>query len=336
MLRCSPTPVILLKFFRPQLQSNWLSPKARPEEVKYWIARGRKYSKPPIIKSLATFMEQCCRWWACLQPVCRRDPDNPWPLLKETPEDASAWSDVKRGGCNGLFMVVMCLSWWLGAAEDDEDIEELREIVEDVKWVITVMVPEAASQDPAVSTPSGAEAPPSASATPRDDGDKSATPRDDGDKSATPRDDGDKFAAPCDDGDKSATPRDDGASATPRDDSDKSAPSASASSGSSSPDMSPSPSSVVAATDTPIVASGKSSPASAPSSSVSAAPETTITARPVAVGVAPAPMSEPSVVTPTLSAVSNVAGAKRASPEPEHDEAPAAKKVLTAATTVQG
>ncbi|TFK80025.1 hypothetical protein K466DRAFT_451785, partial [Polyporus arcularius HHB13444] len=95
-----------------QMQSNWLSPKARPEEVKYWIARGRKYDKPPKIKSLGTFLAQFRQWWARLQPSERRDRDELWPLLKNEPEDTERWSDIRRGGWNGLFMVVMCLSWW--------------------------------------------------------------------------------------------------------------------------------------------------------------------------------------------------------------------------------
>ncbi|TFK79958.1 hypothetical protein K466DRAFT_442385, partial [Polyporus arcularius HHB13444] len=95
-----------------QAQTNWLSPKARPEEVKYWIGRGRKYDKPPRIKSFPAFVGQFQKWWARLQPSERRDPGNPWPLLKTAPEDPASWSDVRRGGCNGLFMVLMCLSWW--------------------------------------------------------------------------------------------------------------------------------------------------------------------------------------------------------------------------------
>ncbi|TFK77556.1 hypothetical protein K466DRAFT_451823, partial [Polyporus arcularius HHB13444] len=96
----------------PESQSNWLSPKARPEEVKYWISRGRKYDKPPKIKSLPSFVAQFREWWARIQPSERRDPDELWPLLKNVPQDAGKWSDVKRGGCNGVFMVLMCLSWW--------------------------------------------------------------------------------------------------------------------------------------------------------------------------------------------------------------------------------
>ncbi|KAI0741517.1 hypothetical protein C8Q80DRAFT_1063988, partial [Daedaleopsis nitida] len=94
------------------MQSNWLSPKAHPEEVKYWIARGRKYEKAPKIKSLPAFIQQFRKWWAQVQPHKHCDPEEPWPLLKNEPEDPDSWSDVKRGDCNGIFMVLMCLSWW--------------------------------------------------------------------------------------------------------------------------------------------------------------------------------------------------------------------------------
>ncbi|KAI0686906.1 hypothetical protein C8T65DRAFT_560514, partial [Cerioporus squamosus] len=101
-----------LGFPDSQAQKSWLSPKSRPEEVKYWINRGRKYDKPPKIKSLPSFVTQFRKWWARLQPSDCCDPEELWPLLRNVPEDASRWSDVKRGGCNGLFMVIMCLSWW--------------------------------------------------------------------------------------------------------------------------------------------------------------------------------------------------------------------------------
>ncbi|KAI0693056.1 hypothetical protein C8T65DRAFT_539654, partial [Cerioporus squamosus] len=86
--------------------------KARPEEVKYWIGRGRKYDKPPKIKSLPAFVQQFYKWWTRLQPSERLDPEEPWPLLKIAPADEGSWSNVRCGGCNSLFMAIMCLSWW--------------------------------------------------------------------------------------------------------------------------------------------------------------------------------------------------------------------------------
>ncbi|TFK79973.1 hypothetical protein K466DRAFT_504691, partial [Polyporus arcularius HHB13444] len=102
-----------LKFPDGSLQANWLSPKSRPEEVKWWIGRARKYDKVPKIKSLEGFTTQLRKWWSRLQPTVRIPEDGDiWALEKTAPADPSKWSDVRRGGCNGIFMVLMCLSWW--------------------------------------------------------------------------------------------------------------------------------------------------------------------------------------------------------------------------------
>ncbi|KAI0742794.1 hypothetical protein C8Q80DRAFT_1078020, partial [Daedaleopsis nitida] len=70
------------------------------------------YDKPPKIQSLDGFVQKLHKWWAHLQPNNRCGPQEPWPLLSNILEDPKAWSDLKRGGCTGIFMVIMCLSWW--------------------------------------------------------------------------------------------------------------------------------------------------------------------------------------------------------------------------------
>ncbi|KAI0713991.1 hypothetical protein C8Q76DRAFT_601935, partial [Earliella scabrosa] len=130
-----------LEFPDGQVASNRLSPKHRPEEVKFWIARGRKYDNPPKIKSLPAFIASWRKWWSRLQPAERRSDESVWPLLRNPPADAASWSDVRRGGCNGLFMVLMTLSWWLRALDEGGDTAELRSAVEDVTWVCTTIAP---------------------------------------------------------------------------------------------------------------------------------------------------------------------------------------------------
>ncbi|KAI0719858.1 hypothetical protein C8T65DRAFT_568497, partial [Cerioporus squamosus] len=90
--------------------ANWLSPKGRPEEVVYWIRRRRKYDKPPKAKSVSTFVTAFREWWTRLQPRTRRAPESAWPMPRVAPPSLDAWSDLRRGGWNGLFMVIMWLA----------------------------------------------------------------------------------------------------------------------------------------------------------------------------------------------------------------------------------
>ncbi|KAI0698856.1 hypothetical protein C8Q76DRAFT_580800, partial [Earliella scabrosa] len=129
----------VLEYPEGQVQSNWLHAKHRPEEVKFWINRGRHYDKPPKIKSLSVYVGSWRKWWARLQPDCRRTNESVWPLERTVPTDATEWSRIRRGGCNGVFMAIMCLSWWFQALEDGADVAELRSAVEDVTWVCATL-----------------------------------------------------------------------------------------------------------------------------------------------------------------------------------------------------
>ena len=44
-------------------------------------------------------------WWNNIQPEWRRSG-------QDSPQDPSAWSYILSGGSKGLFLVLMCLSWW--------------------------------------------------------------------------------------------------------------------------------------------------------------------------------------------------------------------------------
>lgn len=41
-----------------------------------------------------------------------------------------------RGGPNGAFLVILCLSWWANALTIDTDYNNFKLIVHDVHWVL--------------------------------------------------------------------------------------------------------------------------------------------------------------------------------------------------------
>lgn len=101
----------------------------------------RLYEKLPKIKSPSQFSVAWKKWWVSLQPPSRTIGDvTPWPLPKIEPVDATEWGSVARGGCNGFFLVVLTLAWWMWAVlNENTNPDAVMEALEDVGWVCEVI-----------------------------------------------------------------------------------------------------------------------------------------------------------------------------------------------------
>ncbi|TDL14307.1 hypothetical protein BD410DRAFT_692020, partial [Rickenella mellea] len=84
----------------------------RPEEVHGWLKRGRKLNVLPEINDVDKFAMQWRKWWTNLQPK-ERLPSTAvgWPLLRPTAANID-WSRTRRGGRNGLLIVMLTIVWW--------------------------------------------------------------------------------------------------------------------------------------------------------------------------------------------------------------------------------
>lgn len=71
-------------------------------------------------------------WWRSLQPDWRAN--GTWPPSRDVPDDED-WEDLCKGGINGLFLIVMCLSWWGPVAVSNKDRADFDAAKEDVLWV---------------------------------------------------------------------------------------------------------------------------------------------------------------------------------------------------------
>lgn len=108
----------------------------RPEQVGWWLARGRKIEKIPPIDDVEEYGEQLRTWWTRLQPGWRTERTNgAWPLSQYTPVDED-WDSLAKGGANGLAPFMIALGWWLKSVEDERAARELASVVEDVMWVL--------------------------------------------------------------------------------------------------------------------------------------------------------------------------------------------------------
>jgi hypothetical protein len=116
--------------------------KHRPQILSHWIQCGRKYDSQPSIKDLPGFITAWRLWWFSLQPEPRKaglENSVAWPLQRVV-NDGEKWPEVRKGSRNGIFGVVLALSWWLKAVQTDSEREIFKEVLADVKWVFSHIV----------------------------------------------------------------------------------------------------------------------------------------------------------------------------------------------------
>jgi hypothetical protein len=95
------------------------------------MQRRRRYDLVPEVKPVE-FAAEWHQWWMFIQPEWRVDD------IRVVPH-AAEWGALKHGGPNGLFLVVMALSWWARANEiqSDKESDKFQLAVGEVQWVIT-------------------------------------------------------------------------------------------------------------------------------------------------------------------------------------------------------
>ena len=117
-----------------------LSMFSHPKQVGWWFCIGRRnFEKIPDIPSLQKYRELWVCWWTSLQPPWRCMTD--WPLPRSSSTDGP-WNDLLVGGKDGLFVVVMTLSWWINESANKGVgcSLQLKEAVADVSWVLSKFI----------------------------------------------------------------------------------------------------------------------------------------------------------------------------------------------------
>ena len=110
----------------------------RPEEVRYWISRGR--ATQPKVDKVSEFEKSWWKWWKGLQPDWRAVSDVVGPLDSSHHlglVDGADWSAVNKHGRNAFFSVMATLVWWgvVLPAPSTSD-EGWMAAVQDVGWVL--------------------------------------------------------------------------------------------------------------------------------------------------------------------------------------------------------
>lgn len=86
------------------------------------------------------FSDALKTWWYNLQPNQRGEDGQCRP---ETPIPLASWDLLAKSGRNGVFLVILALSWWrhaIAKLPDDESrslsIQDWERLVYDVDWVL--------------------------------------------------------------------------------------------------------------------------------------------------------------------------------------------------------
>lgn len=116
---------------------------SRPDEIGYFIQNARNYKKAPSLAGgrLRQFVEEWKQWWAELQPKWRNTKD--WPFERQSSTKGS-WETLLLGGPNGIYLIMISLSWWVSAvtkdSQDGKDWHEALEALKEVHWVFSQLL----------------------------------------------------------------------------------------------------------------------------------------------------------------------------------------------------
>lgn len=117
-----------------------LAPQGRPWQVAEWMARRRRYDRPPPIERAADYGLSWKEWWMALQPEWRCG-GNSWPLIRRDGgnQNLEGWPALLKGGENGVFLILLSASWWMQKA-DDEEKKICQEAIDDMRWALQQMM----------------------------------------------------------------------------------------------------------------------------------------------------------------------------------------------------
>ncbi|KAH8100446.1 hypothetical protein DFH11DRAFT_1505761 [Phellopilus nigrolimitatus] len=111
----------------------------RPAEVDWWQKRGRDYSKFPPVQPPDEYFKTWFAWYQGLQPAgCRCD--SAWPLPRDDSDAQTDWTILKKGGPNGIFIVLLTLAFWADGLQTSAEIDIYESAMADVTWVLKTML----------------------------------------------------------------------------------------------------------------------------------------------------------------------------------------------------
>lgn len=113
----------------------------RPEAVREWLKYGRKYNIPPALGNIDSFIKSWWTWWQMLQPEWRKSGNgSATEMTRVAPPGDPDWSNTAKTGTNGLLIVMMTLSWWMGAVTGTDCWGAFCVALDDVSFVLDQII----------------------------------------------------------------------------------------------------------------------------------------------------------------------------------------------------
>jgi hypothetical protein len=104
------------------------------------LKRGRRYDSPPEVEDSGEFIDSWWKWWEGLQPAWRVAKGSGLGLSQDAPDATESWKEIRKGGCNGFFMIVLALSWWLTQSGQNFANQTFLKAFDDVNWVLDQII----------------------------------------------------------------------------------------------------------------------------------------------------------------------------------------------------
>ncbi|KAH8102761.1 hypothetical protein DFH11DRAFT_1735400 [Phellopilus nigrolimitatus] len=123
-----------------QDSSKRISKQGRPKAVDDWLKRARNYNKLPEVPPAIEYSAVWELWYKNLQPPGPRRSSDTFPLPQGDPDTDADWSNLKTGGANGFFIVLMTLAFWTVGVQTEADTDRYKSAVGDVLWVLRSML----------------------------------------------------------------------------------------------------------------------------------------------------------------------------------------------------
>ncbi|KAG6862709.1 hypothetical protein C0991_010685 [Blastosporella zonata] len=133
-----------------------LPAKDRPEEWSKWTGKFRRaYANTPQISDPMEFGLAVTKYWKGIQPEVRQSSTNDLPLAiaqcPAGPIGKDIWASVRKGGANGILVVMTLLVWWGQCARlcnpwQEDSLPLWQACVADVQSCIALMTDTATTQ----------------------------------------------------------------------------------------------------------------------------------------------------------------------------------------------
>lgn len=105
-----------------------------------WERRQRRLTAPAFILDPIDFGERWRKWITSMMPGWRTRKSTEWPLPREDRPD-ERWDAIRKGGRDGVLLLVLSLSWWKHATTPGTKArDEYESAVEELAWLLQQLV----------------------------------------------------------------------------------------------------------------------------------------------------------------------------------------------------